>query len=167
MQRTIFDEDHEAFRATCRAFVDRHLRPHQEKHIANHEFGREVWLELGQQGLLGLNVPAEYGGSSVGDPRFSLVLAEELAKLAFAYSSCVGIHADCVAPYLVDLCTEKQKQRWLPEVLHRRDRHRPRADRAVRRLRPRGAEDHRRTRAETAGCSTAPRPSSPTATPPT
>ena len=94
MQRTIFDADHEAFRATCRTFVDRQLRPHQEKHIANHEFGREVWLELGKQGLLGLNVPHEYGGSSVGDPRFSLILAEELAKLAFAYSSCVGIHAE-------------------------------------------------------------------------
>jgi len=114
MKRTLFDEDHEAFRGTCRAFVDRHLRPHQEKHIANHEFGREMWLEMGKQGLLGLNIPEQYGGSGVEDPRFTLVLAEELSKLAFAHSSCVGIHADCVAPYLVDLCTEEQKQRWLP-----------------------------------------------------
>ena len=49
MKRTIFNEDHEAFRRTCAVFVDRKLRPHQEKHIANHEFGREVWLELGRQ----------------------------------------------------------------------------------------------------------------------
>src|SRR3954463_14632476 len=114
MRRTIFDEDHEAFRATCRGFVDRVLRPDQEKHIANHEFGRQMWLDLGAHDLLGLNVPEEYGGTGVGDPRFSMVLAEELAKLAVAYSSCVGIHADCVAPYLVDLGTEEQKQRWLP-----------------------------------------------------
>ncbi|HEU5484714.1 MAG TPA: acyl-CoA dehydrogenase family protein [Microlunatus sp.] len=114
MQRTIFDDDHEAFRDTCRTFVDRQLRPNQEKHIANHEFGREMWLELGKQHLLGLNVPTEYGGSGVDDPRFSMVLAEELSKLAVAYSSCVGIHADCVAPYLVDLCTPAQKERWLP-----------------------------------------------------
>ena len=113
MQRTIFEEDHEVFRSTCRGFVDRQLRPHQEKHIANHEFGRDVWLELGKQGFLGLNIPEEFGGSSVGDPRFSLVVAEELSKLAFAYSSCVGIHANCVAPYLVDLGTPEQKQRWL------------------------------------------------------
>ncbi len=110
----MFDEDHEAFRDTCRTFVDRQLRPNQEKHIANHAFGRDMWLEMGKQGLLGLNIPEEYGGSGVEDPRFAVVLAEELAKLAFAYSSCVGIHADCVAPYLVDLCTEEQKQRWLP-----------------------------------------------------
>ena len=115
MRRTIFDEDHEAFRASCCTFVERQLRPNQEKHIANHEFGREMWLELGRQDLLGLNIPEAYGGSGVDDPRFSLILAEELAKLAFAYASCVGIHSDCVAPYLVDLGTEEQKQRWLPK----------------------------------------------------
>jgi alkylation response protein AidB-like acyl-CoA dehydrogenase len=115
MRRTIFNEDHNAFRESCRTFVDRTLRPHQEKHIANHELGREVWLELGRQGLLGLNVPAEYGGAGVDDVRFSLILAEELSRLAFAYSSCVGIHTNCIAPYLVDLGTEEQKQRWLPK----------------------------------------------------
>jgi alkylation response protein AidB-like acyl-CoA dehydrogenase len=115
MRRTIFHEDHDAFRESCRTFVDRTLRPHQEKHIANHQLGREVWLELGRQGLLGLNVPAEYGGAGVDDVRFSLILAEELSRLAFAYSSCVGIHTNCIAPYLVDLGTEEQKQRWLPK----------------------------------------------------
>jgi alkylation response protein AidB-like acyl-CoA dehydrogenase len=114
MQRTIFDDDHDAFRESCRTFVERNLRPNQEKHAAAHGFGREMWLELGRQGMLGLNVPEEYGGVGIGDPRFSMILAEELSKLSFAYSSCVGIHADCVAPYLVDLCTEEQKRRWLP-----------------------------------------------------
>jgi alkylation response protein AidB-like acyl-CoA dehydrogenase len=114
VRRTLFDEDHEAFRLTCRTFVDRVLRPDQEKHLADHAFGRQMWLEMGKLDLLGLNVPQEYGGAGVQDPRFALVLAEELSKLAFAYSSCVGIHADCVAPYLVDLGTEEQKQRWLP-----------------------------------------------------
>ncbi len=114
MKRPIFDKDHDAFRESCRTFVDRALRPNQEKHIANHEFGREVWLELGKQGFLGLNVPEEYGGAGVDDIRFSLILAEELSKLAFAYSSCVGIHTNCVAPYLVDLGTKEQQQRWLP-----------------------------------------------------
>jgi len=114
MKRTIFNEDHNAFRESCRTFVDRTLRPHHEKRMANHEFGREMWLELGKQGLLGLNVPEAYGGAGVGDLRFSLILAEELSRLALAYPSCVGIHTNCIAPYLVDLGTEEQKQRWLP-----------------------------------------------------
>ena len=49
MLRTIFDSDHEAFRESCRTFVERKLRPYQEKHIANHEFGRDLWLELGSR----------------------------------------------------------------------------------------------------------------------
>src|SRR4029450_11511066 len=114
MRRAIFNEDHDAFRESCRTFVDRTLRPDHEKHIASHELGREVWLELGRQGLLGLNVPADSGAAGVNDLRFSLLLAEELSRLAFAYSSCVGIHTNCIAPYLVDLCTEEQNQRWLP-----------------------------------------------------
>jgi alkylation response protein AidB-like acyl-CoA dehydrogenase len=44
-----------------------------------------------------------------------LILAEELSRLGFAYSSCIGIHTNCVAPYLVDLGTQEQKQRWLPK----------------------------------------------------
>ena len=42
------------------------------------------------------------------------MLTEELAKVNMALPSCVGIHADIVAPYLVHLTTEEQKQRWLP-----------------------------------------------------
>ena len=114
MLRTIFDESHDAFREVCRAVVDEVLRPDQEKHVAERAFGRGMWRELGRRGLLGLNVPVAHGGSGRSDPRYSMILGEELSKLAFAYSSCVGIHVDCVAPYLVDLGTEEQKRRWLP-----------------------------------------------------
>ena len=83
MERTLFDEDHEAFRAACRTFVERTLAPNQEKHLAERSIGRDVWLALGRQDMLGLNVPEAYGGSGLTDPRFSMVLAEELSKLAF------------------------------------------------------------------------------------
>ncbi|WP_300675946.1 acyl-CoA dehydrogenase family protein, partial [Nocardioides sp.] len=50
------------------------------------------------------------------DFRFNAVLAEELAKVNAALPTCVGIHSDITAPYLVELGTEEQKQRWLPGV---------------------------------------------------
>ncbi len=43
-------------------------------------------------------------------------MAEELSKVNAALSSRVGIHADIVAPYVVELTTEEQRQRWLPGV---------------------------------------------------
>jgi long-chain-acyl-CoA dehydrogenase len=114
MRRTIYDDDHEAFRASVREFLDREVRPHLDEHVSEKQMPREFWLAAGKQGLLGLEVPEQYGGSEAGDYRFNAVLTEELAKVNMALPSCLGIHADIVAPYLVHLTTEEQKQRWLP-----------------------------------------------------
>jgi long-chain-acyl-CoA dehydrogenase len=116
MKRAIYDEDHEAFRASVKEFLDRSVIPHVEQHAADKALPREFWLEAGKQGFLGLEVPEEYGGAGAGDYRFNAVLFEELSKVNAALASCVGIHADITAPYLVQLGTEAQKQRWLPGV---------------------------------------------------
>ncbi|MFF0450273.1 acyl-CoA dehydrogenase family protein [Streptomyces sp. NPDC004609] len=114
MRRTLFDDDHTAFRASAREFVDRELRPRQEEFIRARSIERAVWREAGKQGLLGLLVPEEYGGSAAGDYRFSAVLGEELARLSVAFASSFTIHSEVVAPYLVELTTEEQRRRWLP-----------------------------------------------------
>ena len=115
MPRNLYSADHEAFRQTAREFVERSLKPRAQQFIDDRVIDRQVWIEAGKQGLLGLEVPEVYGGSAAGDYRFNAVLGEELAKFTAAASSCLGIHADCVAPYLVDLGTEEQKERWLPD----------------------------------------------------
>ncbi len=114
MWRTIYDEDHEAFRAAVREYLTRHVTPHLEEFIDARALPREIWIEAGKQGFLGLEIPEEYGGSQAGDYRFNAVMAEELAKVSGAISSCFGIHYDVVAPYLVQLTTPEQRRRWLP-----------------------------------------------------
>jgi alkylation response protein AidB-like acyl-CoA dehydrogenase len=114
MKRTIYDEDHEAFRASVKGFLDRQVVPQLEEHATQKAIPREFWIEAGKQGFLGLEIPEEYGGSEARDYRFNAVLTEELAKVNMALPSCVGIHADIVAPYLVHLTTDEQKKRWLP-----------------------------------------------------
>jgi len=115
VQRSIYDEDHEAFRASVREYLDRHVTPHVEDFIEARAMPREIWVEAGKQGFLGLEIPVEYGGSAAGDYRFNAVLAEELATVSMAMSSCFGIHFDVVAPYLVELTTPQQRERWLPD----------------------------------------------------
>jgi alkylation response protein AidB-like acyl-CoA dehydrogenase len=113
--RTLYEPEHEALRETVREFIDRHVRPREEQFIADKGFPRDVWLEAGKQGLLGLQVPEEYGGGGVAhDYRFSAVVAEEVGAFSMALASCMGIHADINAPYLTKLTTEEQRQRWLP-----------------------------------------------------
>jgi long-chain-acyl-CoA dehydrogenase len=114
MERTIYDEDHEAFRGSVKEFLDREVVPHLDEHAANHGLPREFWLGAGKQGLLGLEIPERFGGMEAGDYRFNAVLTEELAKVNMTLPSCVGIHADIVAPYLVHLTNDEQKERWLP-----------------------------------------------------
>ncbi|KQY57200.1 MULTISPECIES: acyl-CoA dehydrogenase family protein [unclassified Nocardioides] len=116
MKRTIYDADHDSFRASVREFLERSVIPNVEEHAANKALPREFWLEAGKQGFLGLSIPEEYGGAGADDYRFNAVLFEELNKVNAALGSCLGIHADITAPYLVELGTEEQKQKWLPGV---------------------------------------------------
>jgi alkylation response protein AidB-like acyl-CoA dehydrogenase len=115
VRRTLYDPEHEDVRALVREFVDRHVRPRHEEFIAAKAFPRDLWIEAGKQGLLGLQIPEEYGGGGVvEDYRFTAAAAEELSAFSAALSSCFGIHADVVPPYIVDLGTPEQKERWLP-----------------------------------------------------
>jgi alkylation response protein AidB-like acyl-CoA dehydrogenase len=116
VQRTLFEPEHEALRQSVREFLDRHVRPRYEDFIAARSFPRDLWIEAGKQGFLGLQVPEEYGGGGVADDyRFTAVMAEELAGVSMALGSCLGIHADINAPYLTELTTPEQRQRWLPK----------------------------------------------------
>ncbi|MEV6213939.1 acyl-CoA dehydrogenase family protein [Nocardia sp. NPDC051833] len=115
MQRTIYSEDHEAFRASVAEFVKRSIEPNAERFAEERAIDRATWLAAGELGYLGLGVPEEFGGSDAGDYRFAAVLGEELAKAGAALSSSFGIHYDVCAPYLVELTTDEQKRRWLPK----------------------------------------------------
>ena len=114
MERDLYDADHEAFRATCRAFLDKHVVPFHKQWEEDGIVDRGIWLEAGKQGLLGLDVPEEYGGGGVHDFRYNAVLSEEVVR---ARASGVGftLHNEVVAPYLLKLATDEQKQRWLPK----------------------------------------------------
>ncbi|MBB2892470.1 acyl-CoA dehydrogenase family protein [Flexivirga oryzae] len=116
MRRRIYDEDHEAFRESVRAFVRREVLPDVEDWAADKAIPRSFWRAAGAQGLLGLEIPVEYGGADAQDFRFNAVLMEELAAVNAALPSSVGIHADIVPPYLVKLAGAEVRDRWLPRI---------------------------------------------------
>ena len=117
MPRNIYEEDHEAFRASCREFVERTLVPRAEEMIREKVIPRDIWLEAGKQGFFGLGMPEEFGGTGIEDYRFNAVLAEEVSKFNAATAASFGIHSDITAPYILHLGTPEQKQRWLPGAI--------------------------------------------------
>ncbi|WP_433634875.1 acyl-CoA dehydrogenase family protein [Nocardia sp. CA-120079] len=116
MRRTIYEPEHELFRDSVRGFVDRVLKPRHEQMLADKTVPRDIWKEAGAQGLLGLAIPERFGGAGTDDFRFNAIVAEEVAALSLGVSSCFGIHSDVCPPYIVELGSEEQQQRWLPGI---------------------------------------------------
>jgi alkylation response protein AidB-like acyl-CoA dehydrogenase len=113
MQRTLNEPEHDAFRDTVRTFLERHVVPRHAEWEKAGIVDREVWVEAGKQGLLGMDVPEEFGGGGVADFRYNVVLDEEVTRHG-ASGVGFGLHNDIIAPYLLTLCTDEQKRRWLP-----------------------------------------------------
>ena len=113
-QRTLFEPEHELFRESYRAFLERHVAPHHEQWEKDKIVDRGVWLEAGKQGFLGMAVPEEYGGGGIDDFRYNCVITEETT--AGRYSGIgFGLHNDVCAPYFLRLTNDEQKARWLPK----------------------------------------------------
>lgn len=116
MRRTLYEPEHDAFRDMVRAFVAKQVLPFHGEWERAGVVDRGVWLGAGKQGLLGTAVPEQYGGGGVADFRYNCIVGEELTR---AGASGVGftLHNDVMAPYLLALTTEEQKQRWLPRFV--------------------------------------------------
>jgi len=111
--RSIFNEDHEAFRATIRDFIAKEIVPvHPEWEKAGHP-PRDFYRKLGELGVLGINVPEEFGGAGETSFVYAVVIAEELSRAGVSFGN-HSVHANLILPYLLKYCTEEQKQRWLP-----------------------------------------------------
>jgi alkylation response protein AidB-like acyl-CoA dehydrogenase len=113
MQPTLYEPEHDAFRDSVRSFMAKHVAPFHAEWEKAGVVDRSVWTEAGKQGLLGTDVPEQYGGGGIRDFRYNCVVSEEVTRVG---GSGVGftLHNDVMAPYLIDLTTDEQKARWLP-----------------------------------------------------
>jgi alkylation response protein AidB-like acyl-CoA dehydrogenase len=113
VERTLFEPEHELFRESYRKFLAQHAEPNHAKWEEQNIVDRSVWVEAGKQGFLGMAVPEEFGGGGVRDFRYNAIITEETTRGGY---SGIGftLHNDVVAPYLLELSNEEQKQRWLP-----------------------------------------------------
>jgi alkylation response protein AidB-like acyl-CoA dehydrogenase len=111
-----YGQDHEDFRATARAFMEKEVKPFHEQWEKDGQVDREVWRKAGAAGLLCFDVDEQYGGAGVKDFRYNVVLTEEITR---AGASGVGfpVHNDVIVPYISALANDEQKQRWLPGLV--------------------------------------------------
>jgi len=113
MRRTVYEPEHEQFREVVREFLAREVAPHARAWEKAGIVDREVYRAAGKHGVIGFNVPEEFGGGGVDDFRFNAVVTEELAQ-AGPGTPAFSLHNDVIAPYFTSLTTSAQRQRWLP-----------------------------------------------------
>ncbi|EKF21153.1 acyl-CoA dehydrogenase, N-terminal domain protein [Mycolicibacterium hassiacum DSM 44199] len=116
MRRNIFEPVHDEFRATAREFFERHCVPNVEKWEKQGKVDREAWLAAGAAGLIGWEFDPEYGGLGIKDFRFNQIISEEMFMTG-SVGIGLGVQNDILVPYLKNLTTEEQKERWLPKFI--------------------------------------------------
>jgi acyl-CoA dehydrogenase len=115
IERSIFREEHEIWRATVRRFVEKEIVPFHAKWEEDGIVPRELWLKAGAEGLLCCTVPEEYGGAGL-DYLFDVVVFEELWRVGASGPGFL-IHTDLVATYILSFGTDEQKRHWLPKMV--------------------------------------------------
>jgi alkylation response protein AidB-like acyl-CoA dehydrogenase len=113
---SIYEQEHEDFRRTVRAFMEKEVVPFHEQWEKDGQVSRDVWLKAGEAGLLGFEVEEQYGGPGIKDFRYNAVLIEEVTR-AGASGPGFPVHNDVIVPYFTSLSTPEQKERWLPGLV--------------------------------------------------
>ncbi|MCW3010472.1 MAG: acyl-CoA dehydrogenase [Solirubrobacterales bacterium] len=115
MRRTVFEPEHDAFRESVRGFLMKEAVPRTEEWEANGIIDRAFWRKAAAQGFVAFQAPEELGGAGIDDFRFNVVIDEEAATTGAAGDGFALVN-DIVAPYLLELTTDEQRQAWMPGV---------------------------------------------------
>ena len=117
MRRDLFEDEHEALRASFRAWLDKEVVPH---HLEWEQAGivpHELFAAAGRHGFLGMAIPEQYGGGGVDDFRYNLVIGEEVQAAGVGGAGLgLTLHNDICLPYFLRYCTDEQRERWLPGI---------------------------------------------------
>lgn len=116
MRRTVFSSEHEDFRAMIRAFIESEVTPVYDKWFEEGIAPRDFYYKLGELGIFGIEIPAEYGGAGLDSYKFQAIITEECARAGVSFGGS-SVHIGLCLPYLKALATEEQKQRWYPGML--------------------------------------------------
>ncbi|HEV2568608.1 acyl-CoA dehydrogenase family protein [Sphingomonas sp.] len=112
--RTVYTPDHEAFRQTVRAWLQKEAVPHVNRWEENGIVDKDIWVKGGEIGMLCPTVPEEYGGLGL-DFGYNAVIDEEVSYAGTPLG--FSLQSDIVVNYLVSYGSEEQKREWLPKMV--------------------------------------------------
>ncbi|HNW54362.1 MAG TPA: acyl-CoA dehydrogenase family protein [Bacteroidales bacterium] len=108
-------EEHQNIRKAVRDFAEREIKPIARELDEEGRFSPEITLKMGELGLLGINTPADYGGSGM-DTLSYIIAVEELARVDGSQAATIAAHNSLGIGPLVYYGTEKQKKKYIPQL---------------------------------------------------
>ena len=112
---TILSEEEELFRSTVREFAETEVAPHVSEMDEAGKFLPELITKFFELGLMGIEVPEQYGGA--GGSFFMATLAiEELARVDASTAIYVDVHNTLVNNCFLRWGNDEQKARYLPRM---------------------------------------------------
>ncbi|PWG05257.1 acyl-CoA dehydrogenase family protein [Polaribacter aquimarinus] len=113
MSSMYFTEEHEAFRASFKEFLQKEVVPHIDKWEKNGEIERFIWRKFGEMGYFGLSTPEEYGGLDL-DLFYTVVFLEELQKInSGGFAAAMWAHEYLAMTHLNKEGNDFQKKKYL------------------------------------------------------
>ena len=106
-------EDIDLLRQSVAHFAAAEVAPLAAEADASNQFPLALWPKLGEQGLLGLTVEEEYGGTGMGYLAH-VVAMEEISRASGGIGLSYGAHSNLCVNQLRKNGNEEQKQRFLP-----------------------------------------------------
>lgn len=111
-----FTEEHKMIGETIREFVDNEVRPvipEMEKH--NWHLARDLVKAAGDLGLLGANIPEEYGGAAL-DQTAGVIIAEAVGR-GGGFGTTFGAQTSIGLLPILYFGSEELKQTWIPRIV--------------------------------------------------
>jgi alkylation response protein AidB-like acyl-CoA dehydrogenase len=107
--------EHEELRRAVRDFARKEILPVAAHFDETGDFPLDVVRKMGQMGLMGVEIPEEYGGAGMDTMAYVLTM-EEIAKADAATSTIVSVNNSLVCYGMLKFGTEAQKQKYLKPI---------------------------------------------------